>query len=81
MKYCRRCILPTRGPTSGSTPRACATPAAATLRVPTSTGSPAPRLQAAGRERPPKGKGYDCVIPVSGGKDSTWQVVTCLERG
>lgn len=25
--------------------------------------------------------GYDCVIPVSGGKDSTWQVVKCLEQG
>jgi N-acetyl sugar amidotransferase len=25
--------------------------------------------------------GYDCVIPVSGGKDSFWQVVTCLEFG
>ncbi|MCA1999321.1 MAG: N-acetyl sugar amidotransferase [Hyphomicrobiales bacterium] len=25
--------------------------------------------------------GYDCVIPVSGGKDSTWQVVKCLELG
>jgi N-acetyl sugar amidotransferase len=24
---------------------------------------------------------YDCVIPVSGGKDSYWQVVTCLEQG
>lgn len=24
---------------------------------------------------------YDCVIPVSGGKDSTWQTVTCLEYG
>jgi N-acetyl sugar amidotransferase len=24
---------------------------------------------------------YDCLIPVSGGKDSTWQVVTCLEHG
>jgi N-acetyl sugar amidotransferase len=27
------------------------------------------------------GRPYDCVIPVSGGKDSTWQVVTCLEWG
>ena len=27
------------------------------------------------------GKGYDCVIPVSGGKDSTWQTVVCLEHG
>ena len=24
---------------------------------------------------------YDCLIPVSGGKDSTWQVVKCLEFG
>lgn len=24
---------------------------------------------------------YDCVIPVSGGKDSFWQVVTCLDLG
>jgi len=26
-------------------------------------------------------QGYDCLIPVSGGKDSTWQVVKCLEKG
>lgn len=25
--------------------------------------------------------GYDCLIPVSGGKDSTWQTVKCLEYG
>lgn len=25
--------------------------------------------------------GYDCLIPVSGGKDSTWQVLKCLEMG
>ena len=24
---------------------------------------------------------WDCVIPVSGGKDSTWQVIKCLEYG
>jgi len=28
-----------------------------------------------------RGAEYDCVIPVSGGKDSFWQVVTCLEHG
>lgn len=27
------------------------------------------------------GASYDCVVPVSGGKDSTWQVVRCLEVG
>lgn len=25
--------------------------------------------------------GYDCLIPVSGGKDSTWQTMVCLEHG
>lgn len=24
---------------------------------------------------------WDCVVPVSGGKDSHWQVITCLEHG
>ncbi len=28
-----------------------------------------------------RSEGYDCLIPVSGGKDSTWQVVTCLKHG
>lgn len=25
--------------------------------------------------------GYDCIVPVSGGKDSTYQVIKCLEYG
>lgn len=28
-----------------------------------------------------RSQGYDCLVPVSGGKDSTWQVVKCLEYG
>lgn len=28
-----------------------------------------------------KDKEYDCLIPVSGGKDSTWQVIVALEHG
>jgi N-acetyl sugar amidotransferase len=28
-----------------------------------------------------KGARYDCLIPVSGGKDSTWQVIKALEYG
>ena len=28
-----------------------------------------------------RSNGYDCIVPVSGGKDSTWQVVKCLEYG
>ncbi len=28
-----------------------------------------------------QGRGHDCLVPVSGGKDSFWQVLTCLEYG
>jgi len=28
-----------------------------------------------------RAEGYDCVIPVSGGKDSTWQTIKCLDYG
>jgi N-acetyl sugar amidotransferase len=35
-------------------------------------------IVAAARQR---GSAHDCVIPVSGGKDSFWQVTTCLEHG
>ena len=35
---------------------------------------------AAAKERA-RPNGYDCLIPVSGGKDSTWQTVKCLELG
>ncbi len=28
-----------------------------------------------------KNREYDCIIPVSGGKDSTWQVIVALEYG
>jgi N-acetyl sugar amidotransferase len=33
------------------------------------------------RETRAKGRPYDCVIPVSGGKDSHWQTLVCLEHG
>jgi N-acetyl sugar amidotransferase len=31
--------------------------------------------------RPAKGSHYDCIVPVSGGKDSTYQVIRMLELG
>src|SRR5437879_11443193 len=33
------------------------------------------------RHRPPRGANYDCVVPVSVGKDSTTQVLRLLELG
>ena len=33
------------------------------------------------RYRSPSGDGYDCIVPVSGGKDSTYQTVRMLQMG
>lgn len=33
------------------------------------------------RYRNPNGSNYDCIVPVSGGKDSTYQVIRCLQHG
>lgn len=82
MKYCQRCIIPSSRPNiqldGEGICSACRTHAMK------------PQINWAQRERAFRevvsqakacSKGYDCLIPVSGGKDSTWQVVKCLEYG
>lgn len=82
MKYCAKCILPDTRPNLEIEPdgicNACH--AHGTRRS----------IDWPGRERAfrevierakSRSRGYDCLIPVSGGKDSTWQVVKCLEYG
>jgi N-acetyl sugar amidotransferase len=84
LRYCNTCILPeTRPGANMSSDGICQpcrnaktkredidwTSRAASLRKVFETA----RIQSHGR--------YDCVIPVSGGKDSTWQVVECLSHG
>lgn len=82
MRYCSRCILPDTRPGLAIGPdgmcNACR-----------SHGEKRD-IDWAARERAfcevaerAKGRsaGYDCLIPVSGGKDSTWQVLTCLRYG
>jgi N-acetyl sugar amidotransferase len=82
VRYCRRCILPDTRPNltldSNGICNACAGHASR------------PSIDWAAREvafrkvvanAKSRSNGYDCLIPVSGGKDSTWQVVTCLEYG
>jgi N-acetyl sugar amidotransferase len=82
MNYCRRCILPDTRPNLRLGPDgvcdACRRHAerpqvdwAARARAFAALVDPIRR----------RSHGYDCVVPVSGGKDSTWQVVTCLEAG
>src|SRR5262249_5936622 len=38
-------------------------------------------LEVTGHYRAKDGTNYDCIVPVSGGKDSTYQVVRCLQCG
>lgn len=81
MKYCKVCITPYNRPNISFDANGncnCATRAAKDA------------VDWAARERlfadvvahaKSRGKRYDCLIPVSGGKDSTWQVVQCLAYG
>jgi len=82
MNYCRQCILPSTRPQlvldSAGLCNACANHA----------GKPSINWQVREndfkevvRKAKSRSRGYDCVIPVSGGKDSTWQVVECLKYG
>ena len=82
MKYCTRCVMPDSRPTTrldaAGVCNACLTHAQKNT------------IDWPGRERAfrdvvrrarERSSNYDCVIPVSGGKDGTWQVVRCLEYG
>ncbi|MFA4825898.1 MAG: N-acetyl sugar amidotransferase [Methanoregula sp.] len=82
MKYCTQCILPDTRPNL--------TLDAEGICNACRTHESRPKIDWEKRERAflkviehakKQSKGYDCLIPVSGGKDSTWQVMKCLEYG
>ncbi|MCK4302993.1 MAG: N-acetyl sugar amidotransferase [Candidatus Eisenbacteria sp.] len=82
MKYCTRCILPDTRPNlvldGEGVCNACRAHATKPL-IDWVAREEAFRAVVERAKRPTAG--YDCVVPVSGGKDSTWQVVKCLEYG
>ena len=82
MRYCRRCILPdTRPNLKIGADGVCNACKAHESRAQIDW----TRRQAAFREvvahARSRARRYDCLVPVSGGKDSTWQIVKCLEHG
>lgn len=82
MRYCTRCVTPDTRPNITLDPDGVCNACRGHERkaeVDWPARAQAFRELVARTQRVPKG--YDCVIPVSGGKDSTWQVVTCLEHG
>src|SRR5688572_30997298 len=82
MRYCKSCVLPDTRPNLALNVagicNACESRAAREELDWSARDAAFRELVAATRARAP---GFDCGIPVSVGKDSTWQVVKCLEHG
>ena len=82
MRYCQECILPDTRPNLKLNEKgvcnACETHK---RRTGIDWNAREQAFQKVVEHAKARSKGYDCLIPVSGGKDSTWQVVKCLEYG
>jgi N-acetyl sugar amidotransferase len=83
IRYCRRCVMPDLRPDlhvdDGGVCNACHN---FDSRQHMDWGQRRKQLDAIlERHRGRNGNNYDCVVPVSGGKDSTFQVVNMLEMG
>ncbi|MGE0445925.1 MAG: N-acetyl sugar amidotransferase, partial [Vicinamibacterales bacterium] len=82
MTYCRGCILPDTRPSIVIGPDGVCNACSQHARKATIDWAAREQLflGLVSRIKARRAK-YDCLIPVSGGKDSTWQVVKCLELG
>lgn len=82
MKYCRRCVLPDSRPNlvieSDGVCNACHSHQSRPDIDWQARGLLFGEVAGTAKAR---SRGYDCLVPVSGGKDSTWQVLKCLEHG
>lgn len=82
IQYCKTCILPNTRPNLVIGPdgicNACKTHS---QKISIDWKKRYVELKKMVAEAKSVGSGYDCIIPVSGGKDSTWQVIKCLEMG
>ncbi len=80
MRYCTRCIIPDSRPNvefrADGVCNACEAHAS---KPNINWRSREETFRSVVEHAKSRSQGYDCVIPVSGGKDSTWQVVKCLE--
>lgn len=82
MKYCQRCVLPdTRPNLSIDSSGICNACLAHQSKIDIDWNRRKAALEQVFDHAKSRSQGYDCIIPVSGGKDSTWQVITCLEYG
>lgn len=81
-RYCQRCVLPdTRPGVALDANGVCNGCRNAEAKRSLDWGARAGAFEAIAAAAKRTTRSYDCVIPVSGGKDSFWQVLTCLEHG
>ena len=82
MRYCRRCIIPdTRPNIIFDEEGVCNACSAHLLKKDIDWRQRERTFREIVIHAKSRSGAYDCLIPVSGGKDSTWQVVTCLAYG
>jgi len=82
MQYCERCILPnTRPGLELDKDGICSACRNFELRESIDWVERAQAFEQVVLNAKERSMGYDCLIPVSGGKDSTWQAIVCLEQG
>ena len=82
MRYCTRCVTPSNRPNiEMDADGVCNACVAHSLRTEIDWEKREETFQAVVAGAKERSDGYDCLVPVSGGKDSTWQVVKCLEYG
>ncbi len=82
MKYCQRCILPdTRPNLTLNADGVCNACESHGTKRSIDWAARSEAFRHVVENAKARSSGYDCLIPVSGGKDSTWQVVKCLEYG
>jgi N-acetyl sugar amidotransferase len=82
VKYCSRCILPdTRPNLEIGADGVCNACRAHESRASIDWQRRERAFREVAAHASSRSSGYDCLVPVSGGKDSTWQIVKCLENG
>ena len=82
MKYCKSCVLPNTRPNINFNQNGICDPCASTKeKISIDWKERESQFILIVNEIKSKNKSYDCVIPVSGGKDSTWQTIKALEYG
>jgi len=82
MRYCTRCVIPdTRPHITFDREGVCNACRAHETKSQIDWAQREQAFRAVVQNARQRSTGYDCLIPVSGGKDSTWQVVTCRAYG